>query len=28
VITNSEESELREDGIEVKVLPAREWMLE
>jgi len=28
VITNSEESELREDGIEVKVLPAWKWMLE
>jgi len=28
VITNSEEAELRENGIEVKVLPAWEWMLE
>ena len=28
VITNSEEAELKENGIEVKVLPAREWMLE
>jgi hypothetical protein len=28
VITNSEEAKLRENGIEVKVLPARKWMLE
>jgi hypothetical protein len=28
VITNSEEVELREDGIEVKVIPAWKWMLE
>jgi hypothetical protein len=28
VITNSEEAELREDGMEVKVIPAWKWMLE
>jgi len=28
VITNSEEAELREDGIEVKVPLAWKWMLE